>query len=116
MSQHRERAELLGTIICSLPVPGPPSEDAEALGSLGTHTRGLIISQPPADTGSSVDTVVSQALSSGEHGASVLPHPKVIPSRSGNRPAVPPCKHNLSLQPSHIGPVIKYKVESGQRL
>lgn len=54
----------------------PASGDAEALENLETHTGGLITSQPPADMGSSVDTVVSQALSSGEHGASVPLHPE----------------------------------------
>lgn len=77
------------------------------------HIGGLVISQPPADMGLNVDMVVSQAPKAL---ASVLLHPKVIPSTSGNCPAVPPCKHNLSLQASHIGPVIKQKVESGQCL
>lgn len=53
---------LPGTVsVFSLPVPGR-SGDTGALGSLETHT-GLVVSQPPADVGSSVDAVVSQVSS-----------------------------------------------------
>lgn len=47
--------------ICLLSPPGR-SGDTGALGSLETHT-GLVVSQPPADVGSSVDAVVSQVSS-----------------------------------------------------
>lgn len=83
-SQPKEQGEL-GTIVLSVFSPSSRSLPLEVLRHLGAwgHTRGLIISQPPADTVLSVDTIDSQALSSGEHGASVPLHLNSHPKSEG---------------------------------